>query len=44
MKLRNDFEIECRDIENFIDLDKRNCNLCKGVDGNRYLFSLRLKD
>ena len=44
MKLRNDFEIECRDIENFIDLDKRNCNLWEEIDRDRILFALRLKD
>ena len=41
MQLWEDFEIECRDIDHLLDLDKRNCNLWKEMDKSESPFSLK---
>ena len=41
MQLWEDFEIECRDIDYLLDLDKRNCNLWKEMDKSESPFSLK---
>ena len=41
MQLWEDFEIECRDIDHLLDLDKRNCNLWKEMDRSESPFSLK---